>query len=100
MVDVNDNPMNDTPETGGVDTIPAWAHHFYRAIKSKMNVQLAEIRVSIRPPPASATRAAPSAPDLIPTIFSEFRKKIFPKLPIYHGIKAEFRLWFTQAQTK
>ena len=32
MVDVNDTPMNDTPETGGVDTIPAWAQQFYRAM--------------------------------------------------------------------
>ena len=100
MVDVNDTQMNDTPETGGVDTIPTWAHHFYRAIESKMNVQLAEIRASVRSPPAPAAPAAPSAPDFIPTIPSELRRKTFPKLPTYHGIKTEFRPWFTQTQTK
>ena len=65
-----------------------------------MNVQSAEIRVSVRFSPAPAVPAIPSAPAFIPTTPSEFRKKTFPKLPIYHGIKTEFRFWFTQAQTK
>ena len=103
MVDVNDTPMNDTPETGGVDTIPAWAHQFYRTMESKMNEQMAEIRASIRTPPAPTVPlapAAPPAPAFTPTIFSEPRKEIFPKLLTYHGIKTEFRPWLTQAQTK
>ena len=96
----DDHPMNDTPETGGVNTIPPWAYDFYRAIKFKMNVQLTEIRISIRFPPASAAPVAPSVPAFIPTTPSELRREILPKLPIYHGIKAEFRFWLTQAQAK
>ena len=100
MVDVNETPINDTFETGGVNTIPPWAHDFYRAIKFKMNVQLTEIRVSIRLSPTPAVPAAPSAPAFIPTIPNELRREIFPKLPTYHGIKAGFRFWFAQAETK
>ena len=96
----DDHPMNDTFEIGGVNTIPPWAHDFYRAIEFKMNVQLVEIRGLVRFPPAPAVPAVPSAPAFIPTIPSELRRKIFPKLFIYHGIKAEFRFWFTQAQAK
>ena len=65
-----------------------------------MNVQLAEIRASVGLSRAPTVPAAPSIPVFIPTILSELRRKIFPKLFTYHGIKAEFRLWFTQAQTK
>ena len=93
MIDVDDTPMNDKPETGGVDMIPAWVHHFYQTIKSKMNVQLIEIRASIRPSPASAAPAVPSISDFIPKTLNEPRN---PNLPTYHGIKTEFRFWFTQ----
>ena len=94
----DDHPMNDKFETGGVNTIPPWAHDFYRAIKSKMNVQLTEIRASVRLPSAPAAPVAPSVPAFIPTTPSELRREILPKLPTYHGIKTEFRLWLTQAQ--
>ena len=103
MVDVNDILMNDTPETGGVNTIFAWVHQFYRTMEYKMNEQMAEIRTSIRTSPAPTVPLTPEAPP-VPfftfTIFSELRKKIFPKLLSYHGIKTKFRFWFTQAQTK
>ena len=96
----DDHPMNNTFETSGVNTIPPWAHDFYRAINFKMNVQLTEIRASIRFPPTLTAPVAPSAPALIPTTPNEFRKKILPKLLTYHGIKTEFRFWFIQAQAK
>ena len=98
----DDTPMVDTPETSG-DPVPSWAHQFYRAMESKMNEQMAEIRVSIRTPPAPAAPLAPAAPPVpafTPTIPSEPRREILPKLPIYHGIKTKFRPWLAQAQTK
>ena len=98
----DDHPMNDTFETSGVNTIPPWAHDFYRAIKSKINDQMAGIRISTRAPTPTVqpTPAAPPVPAFTSTIPNEPRREIFLKLPTYHGIKTEFRFWLTQTQAK